>query len=393
MNSLRIARPGVFDIVSAALFGVFTLPLSVFIATSGSAWLGAAASVLITIVITAAMIAVVVLAKGNPALALGIAWGAAVVQMAAGLPPLPADLAVFGVLFWTGVGPGRHIRIAGAVSVVVATIAVTIYLQAPTFVYSPSPSVAFGVALVLVAALVSFALAWTLGLLFATARAGRAERQEAIVEQERGRIAREMHDVVAHSLAVIIAQADGARYASVNDPDLARDGLETVAGIARSALGDVRVLLAGLRHREATGPQPTLDDLGAVIEQVRAAGLAVDVTADEAPVGLPVGVQLAAHRIVQESLTNALRHGRHDRPATVEIRWSATEGTIVVSSWVDSARPPSGVAGHGITGMRERARIAGGELTITADERFVVRASLPISSVGATAEPANGASR
>ena len=147
MNSLRIARPGVFDIVSAALFGVFTLPLSVFIATSGSAWLGAAASVLITIVITAAMIAVVVLAKGNPALALGIAWGAAVVQMAAGLPPLPADLAVFGVLFWTGVGPGRQIRIAGAVSVVVATIAVTIYLQAPTFVYSPSPSVAFGVAL------------------------------------------------------------------------------------------------------------------------------------------------------------------------------------------------------------------------------------------------------
>lgn len=372
-----LARPGAIDIAAAAVFATVALPLSFLVAAVGSPWLPEVGALVVTMVVVVAMTFVVLIARLSPAIALGVAWVAAVVQMGAGLPPLPADIAVFAVLFWTGAGPGRRLRIAGAVSVVVATVAVTVYLQAPVVVSSPSSSVVFGVALVLVASLVSFALAWTFGLLFATIRESRAQQQEALAEQERGRIAREMHDVVAHSLAVIIAQADGARYASVDEPERAREGLATISGIARSALGDVRVLLAGLRHRESVGPQPTLDDLAGMIASVRDAGLPVDVDLGAPPAGVPVGVQLAVHRIVQESLTNALRHGRRDRVAVVRLRWAADRVDVVVDTAVDPARPPSGVAGHGITGMRERARIAGGELDITAGERFIVRASLP----------------
>jgi signal transduction histidine kinase len=371
------------DVIVAVLFLAITLPLSLLLANAGSSWLGPPGELAIAVVVGAAMTAAVVLARDSTALALGIAWAGAVIQMTAGLPPLPVNLAVFAVLFWTGVGPDRRLRLLGVVSAVVATVVVSLYLQLPVLLAEPIQVSAIGLALVFVASLVSFALAWTLGLLFATVRTAGAERQEALAEQERGRIAREMHDVVAHSLAVIIAQADGARYASATDPELARAGLATVSTIARSALGDVRVLLAGLRHRESVGPQPTLNDLDGVIVQVRSAGLPVEFNPGTAPAGVPVGLQLAVHRIVQESLTNALRHGRRDRPATVTMQWQAEGVLIEIVSWVDAARPPSGIAGHGITGMRERARIAGGDLTIVVDERFVVRAVLPFQAAGA----------
>lgn len=379
-----IRRPvvRVGDAVVAIVFAAITVPFSLLIANTGSTWLPPIADLSIAVVVSAGMVAAVVITRDAPVTALGIAWIGAAVQMLAGLPPLPVNLAVFAVLFWTGVGPDRRVRLTGAISAVTASIIVTLYLQLPVILTEAIEISAIGATLVLVASLVSFALAWTLGLLFATVRTAGAERQEALAEQERGRIAREMHDVVAHSLAVIIAQADGARYASTADPEQARAGLATVSGIARSALGDVRVLLAGLRHSEAAGPQPTVDDLGAVVEQVRAAGLPVEIDPGETPTGLPIGVQLAVHRIVQESLTNALRHARRDRAATVVLRWATAEVTIEVGSWVDPARPPSGVAGHGITGMRERARIAGGDLAITVDDRFVVRAQLPFPSIG-----------
>lgn len=374
----RPVRAG--DVVVAVLFGIVALPLSILLADAQSAWVGGVLALVIAGVVTAGMIAVVILARGATELALWIAWGTVVIQLAAGLPPLPANLATFVVLFWTGYSPVRRLRVLGAVSAGVAAIVVTVYLYVPAVFQVDLEPAARGALLTFVASLVSFALAWTIGLLVATVRAARAERQEALAEQERGRIAREMHDVVAHSLAVIIAQADGARYAAAGDPAAAQEGLKTVSSIARSALAEVRVLLAGLRHQEASGPQPTLDDLDTVIEHVRAAGLAVDFDRGGIPSGVPISAQLAVHRIVQESLTNALRHGRIDRPAAVTLDWRAGEVIVTVASWIDPSRPPSGSAGHGITGMRERARIAGGELLISTDERFVVRASIPFET-------------
>ena len=166
-------------------------------------------------------------------------------------------------------------------------------------------------------------LAWTAGLLVRSVRDTREIRRREevanrerelveyryVVEQERNRIARDMHDVVAHSLAVVIAQADGARFAARADPEAAIGALGTIAGVARGALGDVRLLLAELRHAEADAPQPVLDDLGDLLEQVRAAGLDVRFT----EIGTPAA---ARHRHTRSPSTASCRRGSRTPSAT-----------------------------------------------------------------------------
>lgn len=360
------------DAVLGVAFAVATVPLSLLvIAAVDGRWLA-------VLVPAIGMAAAVVLLRRRPAVALAVAWATAIAQMALGLPPLPVDLAVFAVLFAAGGSADRRLRGAGLASALVGPLVATVYLVLPAWLSEPSTSILVS-ALVLFAGVVSFLLSWTLGLLVALVRRTRQERQAALIEQERGRIAREMHDVVAHSLAVVIAQADGARYAAAADPDRAIASLETVAAVAREALGDVRVMLAGLRDGQPDGPQPTIADLGGLLAQVRTAGLAVEFEAAAVADGLPPGLQLAVHRIVQESLTNALRHGSRATPSRVRLRGSVDGLEIVVESPIEPSRPPTGLPGHGITGMRERARLAGGTLDAAAvGDAFVVRARLPL---------------
>ena len=150
--------------------------------------------------------------------------------------------------------------------------------------------------------------------------AQRRAEDDKVAEQERVRIARDMHDVVAHSLAVVIAQADGARYASASDPAAATAALGTISSTARSALADVRLLLTQLRHSQGDGPQPTLADLEELYAHVRAAGVELRVDVDPAPQRRPpAAVQLAVYRILQEALTNAMRHG--DGRVEVRLAW------------------------------------------------------------------------
>jgi signal transduction histidine kinase len=203
---------------------------------------------------------------------------------------------------------------------------------------------------------------------------------ETVAEQERVRIARDMHDVVAHSLAVVIAQADGARYAAAADPAVASEALATISSTARSALADVRLLLGQLRHREGDGPQPTLADLEELYAQVRTAGVQLQVDIDPAPQGdPPAAVQLAVYRILQEALTNALRHGAPDGPVEVRLAWLADGVHVEVRNPTDPGTPKPTSPGHGLIGMRERAQLAGGRLH-TGDETgvFTVQAHLPI---------------
>ncbi len=190
------------------------------------------------------------------------------------------------------------------------------------------------------------------------------------------RIARDMHDVVAHSLAVVIAQADGARYASASDPSAATAALGTISSTARSALADVRLLLTQLRHSQGDGPQPTLADLEELYAHVRAAGVELRVDVDPAPPAEPPGaVQLAVYRILQEALTNAIRHG--DGRVAVRLAWGPERVDLEVANAMKTDAAPS--AGHGIIGMRERAQLAGGSLSAEAvDGDFVVRATIPI---------------
>lgn len=198
----------------------------------------------------------------------------------------------------------------------------------------------------------------------------------ADLEAERTRVARDVHDIVAHSLTVVIAQADGARYATAGDSPAAADAFETIAQTARDALGDVRVLLTELRHTQEAGPQPGLADLDALLQSMRDSGLALDVREFGDRGRLSETRELALYRIVQESLTNALRHG--DGAATLELEWGEQALDLVVTNTAAAETPESKEGGHGIDGMRERASLAAGELSVHEGAVFRVRARLPL---------------
>ncbi|MEJ1088180.1 histidine kinase [Microbacterium sp. Mu-80] len=382
------------DIVGSVFGLLVTLPLSFVLGTGSlSAWMQPEwLAITVHLVIGTVLWGAAAIARIAPALALIIAWIGAAAQMAFGFPPVPFDIAVFVVLFGTAAWGSRRLLWIGGASALAGGIVAGLYmglLQVDLLRESP-PDVLTRVALValLMGTTVGFALviAWGAGLLWRVVRHGRETREaqlraEAVAseEQERVRIARDMHDVVAHSLAVVIAQADGARYAAAADPGIAQQALGTIATTARSALSDVRMLLTQLRHRQGDGPQPTLADLETLFAQVRQAGVEPRVTVDPMPPGEPPGaIQLAVYRILQEALTNALRHG--DGGVDVRLSWLADRVEIVVSNgFGTAARPPAG--GHGLIGMRERAQLVGGTLVAGPDSgSFVVRATLPIGS-------------
>ncbi|WNY34189.1 histidine kinase [Curtobacterium flaccumfaciens] len=213
--------------------------------------------------------------------------------------------------------------------------------------------------------------------LLAERDAARADRAVA-VEQERVRIARDMHDIVAHSLAVVIAQSDGARYALKADPAVADQALSTISTTARRALGDVRELLGALRHEQGTAPTPEIDDIDRLVDEMRQLGLDVRVEREGDPGGLPTTTQLAVYRIVQESLTNAYKHGEPGSPvhAALTYRPDTVEIAVVNRRADDGVRGPG--TGHGLVGMRERAVMTGGTMTAGArGDDFAVAVRMP----------------
>lgn len=202
--------------------------------------------------------------------------------------------------------------------------------------------------------------------------------QEAVAA-ERARIARELHDVVAHALSVIILQARGARRTLVGEND-AREAFDTIEATGTQALTEMRRLLGVLRTDDqglALSPQPSLRDLGALVDQVREAGLPVAVSIEGTPIELPPGVDLAAYRILQEALTNCLRHAR-SATASVLVRYGADDIDLEVTDTGQGGEIRSG--GHGLIGMRERVVLYGGSIEIGPQQSggFAVRAHLPL---------------
>ena len=214
------------------------------------------------------------------------------------------------------------------------------------------------------------------------AAAHAAERQAA--GAEKARIARELHDVIAHSVSVIVVQAGAAGDVFDTHPDQARTALLAIERTGREALAELRRLLGAVfpgELRAPSAPQPGLDRLDELAAQVRAAGLAVTVTVDGAPAALPAGIDLSSYRIVQEALTNTLRHARaRAAEVTVRVRSDAVE-IDVVDDGTAAPRPSDG-PGYGIIGMRERAAVLGGTLDAapTAHGGFRVRALLPLDA-------------
>ncbi|WP_029068385.1 sensor histidine kinase [Jonesia quinghaiensis] len=227
-----------------------------------------------------------------------------------------------------------------------------------------------------------FVAVWALGLMrrarIAQLRALRDRNRALESEQdrqkelgavaERTRIAREMHDIVAHSLSVMIAQADGGRYAAASNPAVAKDALDTIAETGRAALADMRRLLGVLRQDDGgsgtptlgeLAPQPAGDNLETLINQIRASGVRVSLVRVGSPRNLPPGAGLTLYRVCQEALTNILKHAGPDPTVTIVLTWSSAAVTLEVE---DDGRGVSASDGQGmgLLGMRERAGLFGG---------------------------------
>ena len=254
-------------------------------------------------------------------------------------------------------------------------------------------------------------VAWYVGrrLRLRTERAAQLLREQAaearrIVTEERTRIARELHDVVAHRVSLMTVQAGAAKAVAAQDPEGALRAMGAVEEAGRQALDELRHLLGVLRPEsdlDGLVPQPGLKEPPRLVEQVRGAGLDVSLATDGVPAELPARVDLFAYRIVQEALTNVLKHAGPG--ARAEVRLGANRNRVVIEvlddgsadkSGVESAvgrrssdsdRPDSRSAGHGIVGMRERALLLGG--TLEARPRpgggFQVVAHLPIGGEAA----------
>jgi signal transduction histidine kinase len=207
-----------------------------------------------------------------------------------------------------------------------------------------------------------------------------AERAMAAVVEERTRIARELHDIVAHAVSMMVVQAGAAEQVVDDDPDYARRALATIRDTGTGALAEMRRVVAMLRDADEPGslaPQPGVDALPSLIEDARSTGLAATLNVLGRTRPLPAGVDLAAYRIVQEALTNVRRHAAATS-VRVELVYGDDELRIEVADDGVGSTDPHG--GHGLVGMRERASLYGGRIeTASANgSGFVVRAVLPV---------------
>ncbi|NUV69778.1 sensor histidine kinase [Streptomyces sp. CAI-121] len=256
---------------------------------------------------------------------------------------------------------------------------------------------------------VPFVLAWVLGDSLRTRRAyfdqleeraARLEREreaqsKVAVAAERARIARELHDVVAHNVSVMVVQADGAAYVMDTAPDQAKQALETISGTGRQALAEMRRLLGVLRTGDAPEsgeyvPQPDVEQIEDLVAQVRQTGLEVDFKVEGTPRPLPSGVELTAYRVVQEALTNTRKHGGPDAGASVRlVYFDDGLGLLIEDDGRGAAHElyedgGADGAGHGMIGMRERVGMVGG--TLDAGPRpgggFRISALLPLKPPG-----------
>jgi signal transduction histidine kinase len=215
-------------------------------------------------------------------------------------------------------------------------------------------------------------------------------RSREAVAEERTRIARELHDMVGHALSLIVIQSGGAQRVLESKPELVRDSLASIEATGRQALADMERMLGMLSTTETTdetlSPQPGLGDVEVLAARVSEAGLPVEVTVEGTPVPLPTSVDLSAYRIIQEALTNALKHAGPARVG-VSIRYGTGSLELVI---VDDGRGTGGDevgnhhgGGRGLIGMKERVALFGGELDAGArpEGGFRVHARLPIEGV------------
>ncbi|MEY2247303.1 sensor histidine kinase [Streptomyces sp. SAS_267] len=349
--------------------------------------------------IAVALSAVVALRRRMPEKMLVLAVAAGLAQLVLDVPSAPEDFAMLVIIYTVAAdGAGWASRLALIGGLCAGTLA---QLRWPTEASGP------GGVFIAIFQTVPFALAWVLGDSIRTRRAYLAQLEEraarlekereaqakVAVAAERARIARELHDVVAHNVSVMVVQADGAAYVMDAAPEQARKALETISGTGRQALAEMRRLLGVLRtgeHQEGGEyvPQPDVEQLDDLIEQCRTSGLPVDFKVEGTPRPLPSGVELTAYRIVQEALTNTRKHGGPNAGASVRLVYFDDGLGLLVED--DGKGAPHELyeeggadgQGHGLIGMRERVGMVGG--TLDAGPRpgggFRISALLPLKA-------------
>ncbi|MGW1216490.1 DUF7134 domain-containing protein [Streptomyces sp. NPDC002499] len=389
---LRRHPTGVDTFWAVILFGV-----SVASASARTEDPGTDAQVLI-VPIAFLLSLVIALRRRMPEKMLLLTLGLGIVQLVVDVAVTPADFAMLVIVYTVAATGARWAsRLALVASLGAATVAHLRWPNEDTSVLNNVGVVVFQT--------VPFALAWVLGDSIRTRRAyfeqleernARLEKEreaqaKVAVAAERARIARELHDVVAHNVSVMVVQADGAAYVLDSAPDQAKKALETISSTGRQALAEMRRLLGVLRtgeHKEAGEyvPQPDVEQIDDLIAQCRTSGLPVDFKVEGTPRPLPSGVELTAYRIVQEALTNTRKHGGPNTGASVRLVYFDDGLGLLVED--DGKGAPhelyeeGGVdgQGHGLIGMRERVGMVGG--TLDAGPRpgggFRISALLPL---------------
>ena len=315
-----------------------------------------------------------------PAMAL-LATAAGVCQVVGGELVLLADVGYAGVFFVLGAHPRSAVRrfgLAGALGSA-AVLATMVGFESVDAVSGVSTAFAVAGSAAL-AALISGG-GWAAGYVRWQTRARITAQVQAGLEQERTRIAADMHDLVAHTWAVVAAQADGARYSlgSAEGDRKTADALDVIAETARGSIADLRRLLAELRYEES-GTPPGRGAREALVERMRASGMDVRQAEHGTPSGSPL-LAVTAQRLLAEALTNALKHGDLSEPVEIEEDWRAGYRLVVRNRVRDSSEAPPAASlgtGHGLAGMRERVELAGGTFEAGASNgTWTVGAELP----------------
>ena len=270
---------------------------------------------------------------------------------------LPADVAVpIAVYTVAAYGTRRSSRLVMAGGLAGAVLGGISWPQLPMPVFAHVLTGAFLASAVLAA--------WACGCVKRLRRrqiaVEREQRAQVAVLAERSRIARDMHDVIAHSLAVMIAQADGGRYAAAASPGEATAALETIGTYGRQALAQTRQILGLLREPEPA--HPGIDDVASLVEELRAGGLDVQLNIDVPQHSVEPGLGLVAYRVVQEGLTNVLKHAGPRARADVALRWTGIWLEIDVTDDGTTSVDAS-ASGYGLVGMRERVGSYGGTVS------------------------------
>jgi signal transduction histidine kinase len=381
----RLGTPVVFDSLLAATLAVAALA-EIWLADSWAVrrWEATALALLMCLGLAAR--------RRAPLVALGVVAGLSLVVFIDAPPSGSQDsVAHLVLLLIICYSAGAYTAGTGAVvaGAVVFGLATTIAIT------DPDPGLALGDLAFFVLVL---GTPWAAGVGIRRRRAseGRLERRAVVLErdreqrareavaEERARIARELHDVVAHGISVMTLQAQGGARVLDSEPEESRRAFAAIELTGRRSLAEMRRLVGMLRrddHELPLSPQPSLAELDQLLEQVRSAGLPVEIVREGNPGALPPGIDLSAFRIVQEALTNALKHAGPTE-AKVLVRYGDHDLEIEVGDSGQGAPVDDADGGHGLVGMRERVSVFGGELQAGArpEGGYLLRVRLPLDT-------------